>query len=324
MPKLELIDTTSKVLKPYLFHGLDFQIGDKEAVDDCPFCGREGKFSVNIVTGKYRCWVPGCPGMNDQGGGNVALFLQRLHEVSMESTSNYESFRLDRGYLEAATMKAWGICRSNTTRDWIMSGYGANGCLAQVYRYIRTDEGMRWIPTPEIGHRLHGVNLYNKSGDEVFLCEGQGDGPALWEVLASTKRVGADLLPTSDARSSLLSEASVLAVPGAGTFNEAWLPLFAGKYVRLMYDNDHPKRFCPSCKKNWNTALNLACPLCGRQDGQDSVGAGLAGMRRVAKILFQANPIPKEVLYLKWGDLGYDGTLDDGADVRDILCKGLA
>lgn len=320
MPKLSPTDLTPKNIKPYLFHGVDLNIGSKEAFGDCPFCGRENKFFVNVNTGRYHCKVPGCPGGNEKGGGNHAVFLQRLHQISAESTSDYDAFRSNRGYMEVSTLISWGFCRSITTRDWIVPGYGINGQLAQLYRHIKTNEGMRWIPTPEIGHRLHGVNLYNSNGDEIFLCEGPGDGPALWEILAHTKRTASNLAPAIDAGSSLLSGASVLAVPGAGTFNEAWLPLFAGKYVRLMYDNDHPKRFCPSCKKNWNTALLSACPKCGRQDGKDSIGAGLTGMQRVARMLYQASPIPKEILYIKWGDLGYDRSLDDGSDIRDRLC----
>ena len=46
-------------LRPYVFHGLDLRHrdGDRNASGDCPWCGREGKFSVEVETGLWRCWV---------------------------------------------------------------------------------------------------------------------------------------------------------------------------------------------------------------------------------------------------------------------------
>lgn len=53
-----VVDKPEK-LKPYLFHGvnLNWTSGQQtgEATGQCPFCGREDKFTVNIETGQYRC-----------------------------------------------------------------------------------------------------------------------------------------------------------------------------------------------------------------------------------------------------------------------------
>jgi ribosomal protein L37AE/L43A len=45
-------------LRPYLFHGLDLEWeGRDQAVGECPFCGKEGKFYVALETGKWDCKV---------------------------------------------------------------------------------------------------------------------------------------------------------------------------------------------------------------------------------------------------------------------------
>ena len=66
--------------------------------------------------------------------------------------------------------------------------------------------------------------------------------------------------------------ASVLAVPGCSTFFESWLPLFAGKRVRLMYDSDHPRQH--------------------PKTGQAIPPGGFEGMRRVAGVMAAAKEGP--------------------------------
>ncbi len=38
-------------LRPYTFHGVDLCVSGTHAIGDCPFCGSEGRFSVEISTG---------------------------------------------------------------------------------------------------------------------------------------------------------------------------------------------------------------------------------------------------------------------------------
>ena len=46
-------------LRPYEFHGVGLTTRGKHAVGDCQFCGKEGKFSVEVDTGLWRCLVCG-------------------------------------------------------------------------------------------------------------------------------------------------------------------------------------------------------------------------------------------------------------------------
>jgi hypothetical protein len=170
-----------------------------------------------------------------------------------------------------------------------------------LYRYAPLGSRMRLLATPGCGHGLMGP-VPDPGRRWVYLTEGPWDGAALWEACAIAKpgpRGG--LMLTANAGVSLLSNANVLAVPGAGTFNEKWLPLFEGKSVAIFYDNDHPK----------------AHP----QTGAVVAPAGYEGMRRVAGVLGSAGGA-LTVHYLAWGGAApatHDPGLASGYDVRDWL-----
>lgn len=287
------------VLKPYKFHGLNISpVNGKEVVADCPWCGKH-KFSIDQKTGLWRCFS--CAEGNEKGGGNALVFLCKLWDESDKATNDYEDLLESRRLLNFDTLAAWGLCQSITTDDWIVPGYSADGKLRQLYRYMKGPDRYRLLPTPTLGHCLHGVNLFDPKKPIVYLCEGPWDALALWEVLGQTKSTEDErFVQTSNVSSSLLAKANVLAVPGCTVFFEEWLPLFAGKEVRLMYDNDYPR-------------IN---PKSGKQIAP----AGLTGMQRTARILAASNNPPSVVKYLAWGgDATHDGGLPDGADVRDWL-----
>lgn len=287
-------------LRPYLFHGVDlnWKDGEKSAKGECPFCGRQ-KFVVEIETGRYVC--PVCVTGNDKGGGNPTIFIRKLWEASPETGDLSELVR-DKSLMNADGLKAWGV-RKSPTGHYIVPGYSAEGTLNQLYKYVLVDGKKRLLPTPTLGHQLHGVSTYDPAKDIVYLCEGPWDGIAWYEALARIKATDDGYAPTSNAERSLLGEANVLAVPGCETFFDGWLKLFAGKTVVLMYDSDHPR-------EHPNTGALLE-------------PAGWKGLRRVAGILLAAKTPPKEVKYLRWGPEGYAETLPSGFDVRDILTRGI-
>lgn len=304
MPKIS--KGQPKNLRPYIFHGLDlsFEEGDDHARGDCPFCGREGKFYVNIEKGLWDCKI--CKTGSDKGGGNIYTFLRKLVETSQTTDAAYEALAKDRRFAGIDGLKAWGIIVSPITNDWLVPGYGADGKLLQLYRYLKDTASGRYrlLPTPELGHHLHGVDTYDPKKSDVYLCEGIWDGIALWETMRSCKwsdneSKGQKLIPTSSEAASLLGEANILAVPTCSTFNEPWLPLFADRRVFLMYDNDHARKH--------------------PQTGTVVPPAGYGAMKRVTAILATAEQPPREVSYLHWGKDGYDPTLASGFDVRDFL-----
>jgi len=296
-------------LRPYQFHGLDidYQEGREQATADCPFCGKEGKFSVNVGTGLWRWFV--CNEGSDSGkvykGGNIYTFLRKLWELSKESTqeSDYEELAMDRRLLSASTLRDWGCCRSILSGDWIIPGWSADGSLNTLYRYYTDSQGKRFLlATSELSHQMFmPVEAIGQDINDIYVCEGPWDGMALWEVMKQTKLVDDFYKPTGNEAASLLASAAVIAVPGANSFNEKWLPLFTDKRVFLLYDSDHPKQL---------------------ENGSYIDGAGFGGVKRVTQLLSRAEQPPSEVFYLNWGENGYDKDKGSGWDVRDELSKG--
>ncbi len=307
MPK---VDTTPAPLRPYLSHGVDASLprsGDWTQ-GECPFC-EHPRFGVQVdgpegEVGRWKCFRCG------RDGPSALTFLRELWTVSSEATTDYDDLSRDRGLLFPETLDQWGVCRSAVTRDWLVPGYGPGGKLDQLYRYVRGGRGkMELRATAGLHHALFGVQLYDATRPVVYLCEGPWDGMALWEVLKSAKRVGngdgddGKLAFTGSASASLLAGASVLAVPGCGSFDPRWCSLLAGKTVVILYDSDHPREV----------------------NGKTVPPAGREGVRRAAEVLARSESgRPDSVSYLCWGPDGYDPELPSGYDVRDWLRRGSA
>lgn len=292
---------TQPGLQAYRFHGLDLRVSGSQAIGDCPFCGKAGKFAVIAETGVAHCWTCVIDPDSPKGGINPLSFLRRLWELCGPVTGAKDLAVLaeDRRLLDPATLAAWGIVRSPLTGDWLIPGYDDQGRIHQLYRRVRLkDKEGRWtwklLPTPGVwepgkAHGLHGVSLYNPKRPEVYLAEGWGDGMTLWEVL---RRRPKGVTPDAHA-------VNVLAVPGCNAFSDSWTTIFAGKKVTLLYDNDHPR---PNPKT-----------------GTLVESGGLPGMRRVAGLLRAAPTPPTDIHYLAWGEGGFDPKLPDGYDLRDHL-----
>ncbi len=301
-------DEVPDALRPYLWHGVDLQwrAGDKQAEAECPFCGKR-KFYVEVETGLWRCFVCGTGGV--RGGGNAYTFLRELWDASDRATNGQTKvLAADRRLMFPETLTHWGACVSVLTGDWLVAGYGADGRITQLYRYVRNNRKKRMdlLPTPGMDasqprHGLFGVSGYDREKPDVILCEGPWDGMAVWEVVRSAKGVGGrNLEYTASHEASLLSTTNVLAVPGCTTFPESWAGLLVGKRVTVMYDSDHPSR---------------------QEDGRTAPPAGWSGMKRLAGLLasLEQSKRPAEVRVLWWGDEGYDPSHKHGYDVRDAL-----
>jgi hypothetical protein len=295
MPKVE--NNIPEKIRPYIFHGVNLTWTDKVATGDCPWCGKEGKFSVSVETGQWRCFV--CGEGNDKGGGNIYTFLQLLWKLADKNTIDYSTLAEDRGLLPE-TLVQWELVVSPLTSDWLIPGYNAKKKLCQLYKRVVGEQRSYLLPTPGLGHQLFGVPLLNKKCSTIYVCEGLWDGMAWYEALSRCKQTEDELTVTSNVSYSLLAEANVLAVPSCSTFSESWLPLFKDKTVVLLYDNDHPREN-PKTKK-------IVPP------------AGWNGMKRVAGLL---RGTAKETKIIHWGEAGaeYSDSLPAGCDVRDALAN---
>jgi hypothetical protein len=188
MPKV--LPDVPKGVKPYLHHGVDLQwaSGGSEAIGDCPFCGKEGKFSVQIAEGVWRCFVCNDGADSDRPGGyrggNAYTFLRMLWDRSFAATnSGYEELAHERKLLYPDTLMHWGLCKSILTNDWLVPGYGVKGGINQLYKYVwnRTSKRMYLVPTPGMDearelHGMFGYNLYDPTKPNMMIVKGYGMG----------------------------------------------------------------------------------------------------------------------------------------------------
>lgn len=287
-------------IRPYLFHGVRLRENGTEASGECPFCTREGKFSVNVSTGQWKCWV--CGTGSSRGGGNIYTFLREYHAMCIEATKvdEYREFAEQRQYCDPQVLIEWQLCKSVLNGDWLVPGYNPHSQLTSLYRYIKQqDGGYRLIPTPTLGHHLFGMNHWDESKPVVYLTEGPWDAMAMWEVMTQCKNSDRGFTRTASRESSLYSQANIIGVPGCETFFEPWLPIFEDKLLNIMFDNDHPR-------KNSRT-------------GSVTPGGAWRGMERIVRMFSGSRHKPTDIQVLKWGEDGYDIKRKSGFDVRDYL-----
>lgn len=291
-----------ETLKPYHFHGvkLAYQEGATQVYADCPFCGKAGKMSIQVKTGKWRCYI--CSEGSENGGGNATTFLRSLHKTCSEANESqdylmrdYESLRKSRTLLDTSSLTMWGAVKSILKGDWLVPGYNADRKISQLYRYFGKPK-RKLMATSTIHHGLLLPSNFDPDKEELFVLE-SWNAIALWEVMGLVKRTEDGLEPTGSVASSLLANANVIGVPGCSTFSDKWASLFAGKRVYFLYDNDHPIKV----------------------NGKEVEPAALKGVKKAVTILSKAETPPESVHYLCWGDKGYDPELPKGYDVRDAL-----
>lgn len=302
MPKINK-DQTPDPLRPFEFQGLEPQVtnGGREALCECPWCGKE-KLSISLRKGKEglaRCLGP-C-----QTGWNISSFLQEFHKLAFETTpaSKLLELSLDRR-IPVQVLRKWEIALNPINDRWMIPGYNPSGVLCNLYKRTRLSEKGEWVwkllPTPGLGHHLHGMNLFNKKLNEVYVCEGPWDAMMLWYAMSVTTyhEIAQHFEIGSSKKRFLLRDANVIAVPGCGILNDSWLSLFEGKHVIFMYDNDH-----------WGK----------NKRGERLMPAGMAAVKRKAQLV---SSVADRVSWLQWNKSNPEEPnekLSAGFDVRDAL-----
>lgn len=313
-------------LRPYTFHGLSLSIRGGHGVGDCPFCGKENKFSVDTTTGLWRCFV--CSAGTTSGGGNSLVFLRLLHERSLgrtfgnrdastgrngqvgPSSPNGDVHRAspngispnraipsfasivasDRRLLDPVTVTAWGVCQSIIDDSWLVPGYGTDGKLNQLYRRAKILIKREWVwsllPTPGIWPEGKVHALHLPAKDFDPTRAIINICEGPWDGMTMWEMVGAR------------PDCNIVAVPGCNVWRDEWSAMCRGKHVVLWFDSDHPI----------TEALNQ-----GR-----TVRPGFDGMCRVAKRL---SGVAASVKFIRWGEEGYDPEKSTGWDLRDHLSQ---
>ena len=276
-------------LRPYFFHGVEIEVpsSGKEAMGDCPFCGKTGKFSVNVETSMFKCWSSSCA---VQGNSTVFLRLFWEHCKENTTTADYKKLAELSKFTFPDAARSFGVVMSTLTSQWLVPGYGPEGKLTGLYRYGRILDGGKWkdrlLVCPGTGVHLFNLPNLDDSKPIINLCEGWRDGIKLFEAMTNTTIGG----------QPLITKHSVLAIPGTNSFKSQWCKFFAGKQVNIWFDNDKPS-----------------------DEGKD--GAGLFGVKKVASVLRSSTTPPEEIRYLAWNGNPeqYDENVPNGMDVRDYL-----
>lgn len=297
-------------LQPYFCLGVDLNYsGDSDAVGDCPFCGKEGRFYVSQDTGQYDCKVCDA-GLDSKKGGNAYTFLRRLHQESIDTTpiDELEMISEERG-IAVETLQWAGLVKSFIDGEWLLPTYGEPNketkqrAINNLYRWILVPDKKhpsgykrRFYSTAGFSNQLFGLQYWSPNKQEAVINEGPWDWLRLKEVFSAIGKNGTKFFHTDDIKRSLYANSNIVGCPGAGIFNEAWKLRFTGKDVILLGDNDYPKL---------NKKTNKLQPP-----------TGTAGMKRIAGFL---KGTARSIRVLNWGEEGYTKELADGTDVRDLL-----
>lgn len=290
---------TPQFLRPFIYHGVDLRYSDEgtQGQGECPFCGKERKFSVNKENGKWDC-------KSCARAGNIPTFLRQLWENHATSQADYEALAHDRKLLRWETLVEWGVVRSFISGEWIIPGYNPEGKLCNLYVYARNPyTNKRHLSvTAGVGHQLIGLSLWDTKKTKVAVCEGPWDGMALYETLRLLRRnaVNGRNTVSDDPLDSLYNETNILVVPSCNVFFEKWADIIAGKSVAFLYDNDRKKD--PQGKWNY---------------------AALRGLKHALQEIHTANEHPEAIDYLAWGpeEDQFNPDLPSGYDVRDHLTQ---
>ena len=210
-------DELKDELRIFTAHHVIIRKGNSKQVNgDCPFCGKPGHFYINPENKLWDCKVCGAR-------GNAGTFLYKMHRQYMEYLEEeehdhlYAKLSADRR-LPIVAFKAWNVGYDPIGECYTIPVYDGTESLCDIKRYRI---GQKTLSTPGTSsglfNRLHMINAKT-----VYLCEGEWDGMAMDWLLKINK----------------IKDACAVAVSGAQTFKNGWIPWFQGKEVYCMYDHD--------------------------------------------------------------------------------------
>lgn len=181
------------------------------------FSGKN-KFWINPVTKQWDCKHTG-------KSGGYQEFLKAVHDFSVENFKGLVIGKLkrDRG-IQRTTFLSHKIGYNPYTEDYIIPVFDANNDKIWDMRMYNPRK-KKMIGTSGCLTGIYGWDEIS-AAKKIWLCEGEWDKLAMWEILKKTNRLGDEV---------------AVSVPGANTFKNDWAQLFKGKEVVCVYDHDLPK-----------------------------------------------------------------------------------
>jgi len=236
----------------YAQHGVDniTRKPDGEFIGNCPWCrarkdSKKHGANTFFIRADGEVWDCKTCGKS----GNVNKFLSETFAANMNRASlgDLKELSASRGGLQVRTLKAWGVGfngKQFTYPSWLMQQSGTfSPSDIRLFRLgkkpVSSAGGHAGLIMPVSSvTKLPAI----KGSKTIWVCEGEWDGMAWYEALRS---VGI--------------EDDVVAVPGAGTFPGKCIPMFQGKDVVTLYDNDTPGQ--AGQKRTWQKLTGVVGSL---------------------------------------------------------------
>lgn len=208
-------DTVHPCIHTMNFFGANFEkYSEIEWSGDCLMCGASKKVYVNNVKGLWDCKRCGA-------SGNQSSFLNQFYSKMAKvrpSNEAYVKLEETRG-LPRMVFEQFGLAHHQG--KWHIPVRNVDGKIVDIRKY-----SMGKLISPK-GVDLglwNADSLANlKSGIQIWWCEGEWDGMAMWYLL---NRVG------------MHNKEKIVAIPGAGTLKPAWLELIRNHKITTLYDAD--------------------------------------------------------------------------------------
>lgn len=214
--------TTFPYQRLFEFFGTSFHDSDSDNIEaeECPICGKPGRFYINRTTGQYSCKHGSC---NEEG--NQYSFIRKKHTEILANTKDGDRRRLSkmRG-LSLQTVKRFNIVWYNERQCYLIPTKNKEGNIVSLLRYYPDRHTKNKLNLPGFPTTLFGLDkLADDKTKTLLVCEGPFDAISLDQHLRRRK--------TRD-------RYDILAVPGANIFKDAWTEHLKGREVRLLFDND--------------------------------------------------------------------------------------
>lgn len=201
-------------LKGFKKYGVVFNgTSGSNVYGDCPFCSKHNKFYASVKSLMWDCKSCGKK-------GNYETFLACAHKECVERIDKDDIKKLskDRG-LPISSFKDWEI--GWTGSHFLLPVRNEQGKIQDLRNYRIGKRKL--IGTPKCSIGIFGMDKLARSSHAlpVYLCEGEWDAIAMNWLVKKNK-----------------INAVVVGAPGANTFKKEWAPIFKGRDVIIMYDND--------------------------------------------------------------------------------------
>lgn len=194
---------TKTSMTPFEFHtGLQAVEKTNQFNMDCPFCGRPNKFFY-----KDEMWD--CKSASCNKKGNILTFIREIYE---NSTTNIQRLGTERQIPTRQLLESgWRFNPVNRTYVFPLYKYGN---IVNLFKY--SFDGVYATPGLTTG-LMHLEEIYK---DEIWIVEGHWDKCAAQCIIGSTREI------------------STVGLVGATSFKKDWVPIFVGKKVKILLDND--------------------------------------------------------------------------------------